>query len=51
MFVLLFLFLVSFWIFANIFLWENNEVKCAIIKIENLNATDGYEQTLNCKWP
>ena len=42
---------ISFWIFVIIFRLENNEVKCAIIKIQNVNATDDYERTLNRKWP
>ena len=46
--VLFFLFLICFWIFVLIFYWENNEVKCTIIKTENTNAADDYEQTLNC---
>ena len=29
----------------------NNEVKCTIIKIQNVNAVDGYKRTVNCKWP
>ena len=33
------------------FQWENNEVKCAIIKTQNVNATDDSERTLNFKWP
>ena len=37
--------------FPNIFLCGNNEVKCAIIKIQKVSAVDDYEQTLNCKWP
>ena len=26
-----------------------NEVKCAIIKIQKINAADDYDRTLNCK--
>lgn len=33
-----------------IFQWGINEVKCAIIKVQNVNATDDYQQTFNCKW-
>ena len=31
--------------------WGNNEVKNAIIKMQNINLIDDYERTLNCKWP
>ena len=34
----------------TIFQWGNNEVKCAIIKVQNVNAADDYDQTFNCKW-
>ena len=27
------------------------EIKCAILEMQNVNAADDYEQTLNCKWP
>ena len=33
------------------FQWENNQVKCAIIKTQNVNAADDSEQTLSFKWP
>ena len=36
---------------CNFSQWENNEVKCAIIKIQNVIAADNYEQTSHCKWP
>ena len=45
--MILFIFLISFWIFVIISQWGNNEVKCAIIKIQNVNAADDYERTLN----
>ena len=38
--------------FGMIYQWRNNEVKCAITKIQNTNAADDYEdyeRTLNCK--
>ena len=34
--------------FVIISQWGHNEVKCVIIKIQNVNAADDYEQTLNC---
>ena len=36
--------------FVIISQWENDEVKCAFIKIKNKNAANDYEWTLNCKW-
>ena len=41
----------NIWIFVIISQWVNNEAKCAITKIQNPNAADDYEQTLNFKWP
>lgn len=35
---------------CNMSLWRNNEVKCAIIKIQKANAADDYERILNYKW-
>ena len=40
----------NIWIFVIISQWVNNEAKCAITKIQNPNAADDYEQTLNFKW-
>ena len=45
------LFLISFWTFVTIFQCGNNEVKCAIIKFQNVNEADDNERTLNRKWP
>ena len=47
--MLVFLFWISFWMFVIISQWENDEVKCAFIKIKNKNAANDYEWTLNCK--
>ena len=49
--MLLFLFLISFWTFVIIFQCGYNEVKCAIIKFQNVNAADDNERTLNRKRP
>ena len=45
--VLLFLFLI---VYGKIFCGSNG-VKCAVIKIQNVNVADDYERTLNWKWP
>ena len=45
----LFVLLISFWIFVTISHWENNEVKCTIINIQNVNAAGDCERTLNRK--
>ena len=31
--------------------WRDNEVKYAIIKMQNVNAEDDYGRNLNCKLP
>ena len=46
-FVILFLFLISLWIFVIISDWAKNEEKCANIKIQNAKVADDYEWTLN----
>ena len=32
------------------FQWQNNEVRCAVIKIQNVNTAGKYEQTFNLNW-